>query len=212
MASVARPTQLRERKKQEVRARLVEEARRLFASQGLWSTTIEQIAAAADVAPATFFNYFPNKAALLKEMAGAMFASFATLLREQRGRQLATHDRFASFFSRAGDVIEQTRHGMPALLRTALRAVVATDEGREDMDRLRRSVSALVYDGQGRGDVRADIDAAFLAEMIVGAFVSALISWLDDPRFPLSVRMSQMAAFVRRALDPAPDPKRGEER
>jgi AcrR family transcriptional regulator len=52
---------LRERKKVKTRAAIRTQAFRLFRQQGFQATTVEQIAAAAEVSPATFFRYFPTK-------------------------------------------------------------------------------------------------------------------------------------------------------
>jgi AcrR family transcriptional regulator len=52
---------LRERKKQRTREAIVESAFELFDERGFDGTTIADIAEAAEIAPRTFFSYFPSK-------------------------------------------------------------------------------------------------------------------------------------------------------
>src|SRR5215203_3521882 len=74
---------LRARKKQRTREQIVEAAMRLFAERGYHATTIADIATAADVAPRTFFAYFPSKEAVVFHNLDRDLESLASALRDR---------------------------------------------------------------------------------------------------------------------------------
>lgn len=76
--STPRPTRgLRHRKKIATRRTIRREAIHLFERNGFADTTVEQIAAAADVSPRTFYRYFPTKeAALICDHAEPIMVAF----------------------------------------------------------------------------------------------------------------------------------------
>lgn len=62
-------TGLRELKKAQTRQAIIEAAERLFAERGFEATTIEEVAAAAQVTKKTVFNHFPTKEDLALDRA-----------------------------------------------------------------------------------------------------------------------------------------------
>jgi AcrR family transcriptional regulator len=74
---------IRERKKVRTREALVEAATELCLRDGFDNTTVEQIAAAADVSTRTFSRYFPNKGAVIAAIADEMDVHIATALSAQ---------------------------------------------------------------------------------------------------------------------------------
>jgi AcrR family transcriptional regulator len=70
-----------ERRKARTRAALLAAARTLFASRGMEQTTIAEIAAQADVATGSFYNYFSTKEQLLEALLEDELARQRDLLR-----------------------------------------------------------------------------------------------------------------------------------
>src|SRR3989337_454521 len=67
--AAAAPVGLRERKKRALRERTYRRAIELFMAKGYEATTVDEIAQAAEIGRATFFNHYPSKEAILHELA-----------------------------------------------------------------------------------------------------------------------------------------------
>ena len=74
---------LRERKKQRTRAMLIDAAVQLCEKQGFDKTTVDQIAAVADVSPRTFSRYFATKDAVILALIDEMVDAIAVQLKRQ---------------------------------------------------------------------------------------------------------------------------------
>lgn len=83
----AEPTGRRRRKAARTRAAIETAALSLFRDQGFEATTVEQIAEAADVAPRTFFRYFPSKDAVLLGDIGSEVDRMRTVLDQRAGTE-----------------------------------------------------------------------------------------------------------------------------
>ncbi len=190
----------RERKKRELRQRLYEEAGRLFLRQGFDATTVDQIAEAADVSQATFFNYFPSKDDLIQQMTSAVLGVVRLLVEEQRKRDASTRARIGDMAQRATRLIENTQ----LLTRDLLRALMRKPEGSGRLlADVRDALAEFMRDGQEMGDVRGDRDAEFLAEMLIAVFYGTITHWLNDSDYPFAERMREAADFLCESIAPA---------
>ena len=127
---------LRERKKERTRRLLADVALDLFETRGYDRTTVDDIAAAADVSPRTFFRYFAAKDEALFDRAGDVQVQFRALLSSRPADEpLLVSLREIGSALLAGELVDDTRvrrvlslaHTEPAL-RTRYEGLMATIE------------------------------------------------------------------------------------
>lgn len=189
-----------EKRKRERRLRIYGVAVDLFRTQGFERTTVSQIAEAADIVPATFFNHFQSKNALLGQMTREILGVIEIMFEDELKAAESTYERLMGFVTRAADQIAETR----GLARDVLLELVRTESkpGQQPpyVGRIHEPFAAMLREGQQRGEVRRDRDAAFLAEMVVGSLNAAITNWLADPDYPIEQRLRQAAEFAWEAI------------
>ena len=162
---------LRDEKKRRTRERIIENAIALFREQGFDATRVRDIARPLELSDATFFNYFASKDAVLSAWLDSLSAAaFERAAQSHAGRartlaRAAARD-LASALSDDAALLSGAWHrvrlpGVPVAATAALEA------------------------GQTDGELRRDLPAAQLAEILIaGLFASAggwLASWRELP-------------------------------
>jgi AcrR family transcriptional regulator len=202
------PLTRRERRKREVRERIVESAMKRFVRQGFDATTVDQIAEDADVAQKTFFNYFPSKQDLLHELAQERIDEFCQILEEERERSASTQDKLGHCFLRLSELLEERRRLARDLIVEIMKTSPPGSSG-EDLSKLHGLFGAILRDGQAAGDVRKDHGVDFLAEMVLGGFNTVMNNWLNITDYPVKDRLAQTAEFLAEAISPPARRRRG---
>ena len=190
----------RERRKLEVRSRILEASVRLFEAQGIEATTVAEITERADVAHKTFFNHFQSKRELLREIARHGLDQLLADIEEARKQPLSTAGRIRHFF----ECIAENAHDAGPMHRELLSEIVraAHDDGNEPEQarKLHDGFGALVMDGLAAGDVTDRHSAETLTEMLMGAYYVLMFNWANLEGYPLHERALETADFLTDAM------------
>jgi AcrR family transcriptional regulator len=189
----------RERRKREVHDRIRSAAVALFDSRGYDTTKIDDICERADVAQKTFFNHFPTRQHLVREIADAFLDKLLAVLDAAR-RQTGTRARLVAFFLTVANEAELAGPMHRELIMEVIRVSHVDRAEPEQTRRLHRAFRTLILEGKSAGDVSSAHGVDVLTEMTVGAFTTIMLNWVTLDRYPLRERARETAHFLGNAI------------
>lgn len=182
----------RERNNQERRARLLTQARRLFDAQGVEATTIEQIAAAADLSPRTVYNFFDTKIDLV---AALLSSEIRSRVRAGAAADPVGEDVVADLLA-VVDVLIGTMKSTAKVEQRLVMARALMADGDCDANRYVAEIDSvgrgLIRDRLARhvaaGTLPADLDADELGAAIFALLNGLYLGWLQSENDLAAIR------------------------
>ncbi len=170
------PIGLRERKKARTRAAIRQHALRLFLRQGYAATTVEQIAEAAEVSPATFFRYFPTKEDVVLQ------DDFDILALAEMDAQPLELGPIEAFRGAAAAMRQQLTPEDRAIFATTMHLTMSIPEIRaRALDEFVRTIEQIgAAIARRAGSDPADFEVRNMAGAIIGVIMAATMPWEAD--------------------------------
>ncbi len=179
------PPSRRSRKKEQTRRGIFSAAMTLFSTSDYDTVTIEDICERADVAKATFFLHFPNKAALLIEFNERLTVDLKQRLEgvtdsSQEKLHFVVNLLVEDWKKNADVMRKMVREFMdqPSLHKVATEA----NAGILDL------ITDIVKEGQAAGELRTSVAPQLIAASLVASWGAFISIWLANPDdFPKTV-------------------------
>lgn len=202
VASPAMSTGRRERKKQELRERILDAATALFSEQGLDRTTVDQIAESSDIAQTTFFNYFPSKNDLVDALVERLIDLWNAVIDAAHDTDTSAESKIGLLFEASADLTEGQHRLLRDLIAETVRSPMSSP--RTSLGRMRALFIGDLAASQERGEVRGDRTAQALADAVLGLYMSVFLFWTTDADYPVADRLRASASLASDLIAPRP--------
>jgi AcrR family transcriptional regulator len=199
MSLAAAPATRRERRRLQIREQIVEAALSLFETQGYEATTVTEIVRRADLAYGTFFNHFPTKIDLLREVADRALQDLFANVEEVRKQPGSFAEHLVALFESSAANAEAKGAPMRELIGAMMTLAFPQTAG-TDVRRIRQAFRRVLEDGLDSGGIGDGVDLDTLCEIVVGTWQAIFLGWVHVDGYPLRERASQAARFLVRAL------------
>lgn len=186
----------RERRKFEVRTRILEASVSLFEQKGIEGTTVVEICELADVAHKTFFNHFQSKHELLREIARDGVQNVLGQIEESLEAGASSAKRIEHFFEGVAEHAKESGPMQRELLSEIVHIGHESGDEPEQARQLHDAFATLVREGRATGDLTQRHSAETLTEMLMGGYYVLMFNWANLDDYPLHERALEMARLL----------------
>jgi TetR/AcrR family transcriptional regulator, regulator of autoinduction and epiphytic fitness len=167
---------------------LARTAATLFETHGYEAVTMEQIAAAADVAKGTLYNHFPLKEAVLAHWLHLDLATNLAKLHEQLDSKPGFAQGALHVLNHSATWCETHPDYLSPYLRFRFLAIgsdLLPSRDSEQLSDIADTFGWLIRRGQASGELRHELDSTRLTIAFHHLYLGAMLRWLVDRRLKL---------------------------
>ncbi|MFJ3895758.1 TetR/AcrR family transcriptional regulator [Streptomyces sp. NPDC090083] len=172
-----------ERRRRKLHDHLYDTAVGLFVAHGFETTTMEQIAEAADVARATVFNHYAQKVGFLEEWGARRRARVGEILGAQHAENLPVDDRLRRYLEEMADLNIASRAETSVLMDASARYGRLLQDPSLEVD-----LARIVEEGLRRGEIRADVDCGQAGALLAMCYFSTILRWIREEPAPFDLQ------------------------
>lgn len=180
-----------EKKKEQTRSRIIEVALKLFEEQGFALTTMEQIAATADVAKGTLYNHFPNKESIVSAYVQSVTRQSVPFIKDLLINLPDTRTRLLNVLLQVYDWTRVNRELVMIYVATRIQNLANSIPEPEERSGFTVLLTMIFKQGQADGELRDDVSAEYLANYFNMIYFKTLSEWLQLPdKYPIEQQLA----------------------
>ncbi|MGD9681289.1 MAG: TetR family transcriptional regulator [Candidatus Obscuribacterales bacterium] len=194
----------REEKREATRQEILSAAADLFKTKGYESTSVDDIALAADVAKGTFYYHFKAKEDLVHALQDAELNSAEIRVEERLKAGESPLTILLDFLKHAAHWAEANPDLERAIFRKKIEMMSQGPPSCQSDDNSAppskkhfiKVIVDLLEAAQERGEIRKDLPAEDLTRVIIPVVMSTRMHWLMDPKESLAERIEKSFKLV----------------
>jgi AcrR family transcriptional regulator len=189
---------LREKQKHHTRTEIVRIAFELFATHGYEGVSVEMICDAVGISRATFFNYFPQKELILREIASSRVERLKAIITRfgEDGTKLTFDDVVALFLEITRENTRIAGHSRRLLLSLWFQQVT-----NGPMMAARQEAIKILSDAIKRIPRRKAATPQLVAETLFAIYMATTLEWLIREDEPGSWLVNNMRARLKLGME-----------